>query len=935
MARKLSPLAAEVSLNLNKWTAGIKQIDRDSRAITASLRPITDIGKQVGSAFAAAGLLVGGALLGMSKKAADFGDALFDMSQKTGISATQLAAYKLVAEQSGTSLESLSKGVNQLSKNIVAAATGSKEQAKVFAAMGIAVKDASGKLRDASDIMPEIAERFSKMEDGSLKTAIAMKLFGKAGADIIPVLNEGRAGFDKAAESIRKYGGNIEQVAILGNNFNDALGKSKAAMQGFSNAIGVALLPKLTELVLKGNEWIAVATKWANAHPELTMQIAKTSAALFGVGGLILGLTAIATLAPRVYEGVMLITSGFVKLGGAAAIAKGGVIGLAGAISTAVNLLPALALNKILPDPAQLGRNVRSIFDQALGLKSSVFEDPAQKGVPGLPENWIELSGKAKNATADWEKEMQKLLGAFEKTGKNAAGAKTQIQEMWESLKKESTEAASLEAVLMRAHNAHISLDQVTDKFGGTIKDVVAEMFKAGQTVLPDYIGKTYAQMKAQEALTAAAEEWQAVQQHTIDLFEKERQEWSSGMNRHEEVVVVLNDEAKARIEVAQAVGQHIGELKKVERSLEIEQRQLRATAATLIELSKAGYSAQQIQAMLGTTAEDLAIDMKALGVPMDAVTKKTLDQMAASQRLRDSWGDTFAAISDRLVDMIVDFDFSFKRLGDIAKDTAKSLLRSFLDGFLKPFKDGLAKMGEGLANTLSGVLFGGGQQGGGIFSGLGGVLGGIFGSKGSAGAATAGAGAAIGGTPPFVAGGIGGMSGHLTGLASKLNPIMMGASIANDAFDLATKITGKIGAGRDSANEVIKSQNAFEATLDAILKDTALSPTNKFKQVGNAWEGFQANLGRFSAAGGEGGVTANQAFATVSPLVSQIQTDLIKDGASDGSTGNGGDVTVNLYLTDVHSPEEFIEWLKFNRNGIREEIARGVQLTNPAVVSR
>src|SRR5687767_13616377 len=88
---------------------------RDAQALAKDferqLRPINQTLSSVGKTMTAVGGAVSLALVGMAKKAADYGDEMLDASKKTGISTQQLGAPKLLAQQSGTSFEAMSKGV--------------------------------------------------------------------------------------------------------------------------------------------------------------------------------------------------------------------------------------------------------------------------------------------------------------------------------------------------------------------------------------------------------------------------------------------------------------------------------------------------------------------------------------------------------------------------------------------------------------------------------------------------------------------------------------------------------------------------------------------------------------------------------------------------------------------------------------------------------
>jgi hypothetical protein len=148
----------------------------------------------------------------------------------------------------------------------------------------------------------------------------------------------------------------------------------------------------------------------------------------------------------------------------------------------------------------------------------------------------------------------------------------------------------------------------------------------------------------------------------------------------------------------------------------------------------------------------------------------------------------------------------------------------------------------------------------------------------------------------------------------------------------------GSIGAGRKSADEIVKSQNAFvNSTLAGILGDSSLSPTNKLKMVNNAWEAFKGNLSNFAAGGGKNATTANQAFASISPLVSKIQQDQIKAGAVDGAGGGGN--TYNFTINAPYGTADAIAQAVFdifhrNVGGVTEEAAKQIQIKAPAVVA-
>lgn len=87
------------------------------------------------------------------------------------------------------------------------------------------------------------------MEDGPAKTALALKVFGKAGAELIPLLNEGRDGIARYSAELRSLGGEVSpETAKAADEFNDNLDKLKVTAGGLALQMATALLPTLVDI---------------------------------------------------------------------------------------------------------------------------------------------------------------------------------------------------------------------------------------------------------------------------------------------------------------------------------------------------------------------------------------------------------------------------------------------------------------------------------------------------------------------------------------------------------------------------------------------------------------------------------------------------------------------------------------------------------------
>ena len=231
----------------------ISAVDQTKTAfdsIKRGLGGLTDTAKNVNGVLANLGVAVSVAgLTAMVKSAIDTGDALDEMSQRVGVSVETLSVWKPAAEQSGVSGESFEKGLRKLSTTMLEAATGSEDAARGFSAVGVEFKNQDGTLRATDQVLLDLAERFKAMPDGAEKTALAVQLFGKSGAELIPFLNQGRDGINELAAEMQALGVQMSsETAAQAGNFNDALDKLKLATTSIGNQIIASLLPALNDM---------------------------------------------------------------------------------------------------------------------------------------------------------------------------------------------------------------------------------------------------------------------------------------------------------------------------------------------------------------------------------------------------------------------------------------------------------------------------------------------------------------------------------------------------------------------------------------------------------------------------------------------------------------------------------------------------------------
>lgn len=185
------------------------------------------------TAFAAAS----SAAVAFTKQAINTADETGKMAQKAGIAVETFSALQHAAELSDVSNETLIKGLKGLSTELVKAGRGSA---------------------DLNEELLAIADDFANAADGADKTALAVQHFGKAGQDMIPLLNQGSAAIREQMEEAKRFGLVISSgFAANAEQFNDNLTRIGSLFRGLWQQVAEKVLPTFNALLEMFLEFIS------------------------------------------------------------------------------------------------------------------------------------------------------------------------------------------------------------------------------------------------------------------------------------------------------------------------------------------------------------------------------------------------------------------------------------------------------------------------------------------------------------------------------------------------------------------------------------------------------------------------------------------------------------------------------------------------------
>lgn len=214
-----------------------------------SMLSLTGIAGKLGGLMAGAFAVT--EIVSAAAEVVNFAGELTDLSAKTGIGTTALQELKYAGSQVGVELDQITRGVNDMQKRI---AGGDASAVGAIKALGLNFDDL--RAMKPEDQFRTLAERIADVEDPADRVKVAMDLFGKSGAEMLPLLTDEFIGLTEKANTLGIVM-DEETVASM-----DTLGDTVGDLMDVGTALLARVLtpfvPLLTALA-QGAMWVADA----------------------------------------------------------------------------------------------------------------------------------------------------------------------------------------------------------------------------------------------------------------------------------------------------------------------------------------------------------------------------------------------------------------------------------------------------------------------------------------------------------------------------------------------------------------------------------------------------------------------------------------------------------------------------------------------------
>ena len=251
--RTTTASARVMRVALNGVNTTVNVLGRGVRFVSDQIRTLTRVAGVGGTGLAGAFVAANVGLRAYTRRVSEGVEANRQLASSTGVSIEALTAWQAATRVAGGNADVVGSSFSSLRDRIVDVAQEldprrAAELAAPFTQLGISVRDASGQLKSAEDVMFEVSDALSKIESDSLRARAAQDLFGSAASGLLPVLEDGSDRLRELLQEGGRAGTQLSQEqAEATRELLERQRRVSEALRGVGLTLAGAFLPIFTD----------------------------------------------------------------------------------------------------------------------------------------------------------------------------------------------------------------------------------------------------------------------------------------------------------------------------------------------------------------------------------------------------------------------------------------------------------------------------------------------------------------------------------------------------------------------------------------------------------------------------------------------------------------------------------------------------------------
>ena len=245
-------LIAKLTADTSGFDSAMSKAEKSGKNLKGSLeKTFGKIKKVAAGALSVAAIKKGiDTVVAFANEVSQAGDRIDKQSQVLGLSRKAFQEWDYILGQNGASIDSMSVSMKTLNNLILDAAKGGKESKSAFAQLGVGIHEIE-KLKPEEQF-EAVVRAFQRMPAGAEKSALAVKIFGRQGMELLPLLNQSETSIDELRARAEELGLIMSDDAVdAAVVYGDSLDDLQRTFNAFKYSIGAKILPVLTSGIQK------------------------------------------------------------------------------------------------------------------------------------------------------------------------------------------------------------------------------------------------------------------------------------------------------------------------------------------------------------------------------------------------------------------------------------------------------------------------------------------------------------------------------------------------------------------------------------------------------------------------------------------------------------------------------------------------------------
>lgn len=249
----IGKVSAVFTASTSGLTSGVKaasssfrSLQSDTKGLESAMKTLVAINAtQLFASVASSAISSVRSLVAFGQAQADVVDNASKLAARLGMTYGEFAGLSLAADLAGVSMDTIGKASQKAEIAFANAAAGSAAATAAFAGLGLSVAELNG--MSASERFDAIAASIAALPTEAQRAAAAVRIFGRAGAELLPLFAGGAEGIAAAREEAERLG--LTLTNTQGQNveaMNDSFTMVQKSIEGVVQQVVAYLAPAIT-----------------------------------------------------------------------------------------------------------------------------------------------------------------------------------------------------------------------------------------------------------------------------------------------------------------------------------------------------------------------------------------------------------------------------------------------------------------------------------------------------------------------------------------------------------------------------------------------------------------------------------------------------------------------------------------------------------------